>query len=529
MSFKSLLTDPSNLLSSWKGDNCCNWNGIKCSSSGHVVFFNLQNPHPDEVIINANKEVVSSSNNESDFALKGTLSPLLFTIDHIQYLDLSFSNFVFSKLLAEISNVTNFTYLNLSNSMFQDSITTQFSNLTSLRSLDLSCAILVPDLSSITVSLTLPPKLDSRSLLSFISYGYLSSPNLRWLEGLRNLRYLVMTERILIDQLLNLTSLSVLDIRADILSYGQTYLDISVTQVGGTVPSSLRNSTTLTVFLADGCLIQGSIPSSITKLKKLRLLMLNDNNITGQLPPEILEFTSYNMRGEIQKFFSNLTSLVVLLLENNSLSGAIPYWMFNLPYLSVLDLSMNNFEGVIPPSIQMKSSLFPSIVNLARNKLEGPIPTQLENVNVIDLSLNNFVGSIPAQIGEIPAIRSISLSKNKIHGSIPESFCQSTNVLQVLDLSNNNLSGPIPHSLGNCKSLIYLSLGQKKLTGSVPEELERITSLRYLDLNGNEFKGSFPTVIEKFQELEILNLASNRFKGRIPKFIGDLLIKELQG
>ncbi|KAM3269942.1 hypothetical protein P3S67_029848 [Capsicum chacoense] len=124
MSFKSLLTDPSNLLSSWKGDNCCNWKGIKCSSSGHVVVVNLQNPHPDEVIINANKEVVSNSNNASDFSLKGTLSPLLFIIDHIQYLDLSFNNFVFSKLPAEISNLTKLTYLNLSNSMFQDSITT---------------------------------------------------------------------------------------------------------------------------------------------------------------------------------------------------------------------------------------------------------------------------------------------------------------------------------------------------------------------------------------------------------------------
>ncbi|PHT82501.1 hypothetical protein T459_15516 [Capsicum annuum] len=164
MSFKSLLTDPSNRLSSWKGENCCNWKGIKCSSSGRVVVVNLWNPHPDEVMINVNKEVVSSSNNASDFALKGNISPLLFALDHIQHLDLSFNNFMFSKLPVEISNLTKLTYLNLSNSMFQDSIDMQFSNPTSLRSLDLSCANLVPDLTSITVSLTLPPKLDSGSL-----------------------------------------------------------------------------------------------------------------------------------------------------------------------------------------------------------------------------------------------------------------------------------------------------------------------------------------------------------------------------
>ncbi|KAM3220866.1 MDIS1-interacting receptor like kinase 2-like [Capsicum annuum] len=504
MSFKSLLTDPSNRLSSWKGDNCCNWKGIKCSSSGHVVVVNLQNPHPDEVIINANKEVVN-------------LSPLLFTIDHIQYLDLSFNNFVFSKLPAEISNLTNLAYLNLSNSMFQDSITTQFSNLTSLRSLDVSCANLLPDLSSITVSLTLTPKLDSSSLLSFINYGYLSSQNLRWLEGLQCLRYLVLTGVDIskssesfhwekpISSLSNLMSLQLSNcnisgriptvqlLNLTIPWSKLTSLDISFTREGGTVPPSLSNSTSITVFLDDGCSIEGSIPPSITKLKKLRLLMLNDNDITGQHPVSMssltslqyfknnlnvdtplslfrksrldqisfgmLEFTSCNMRGEIPKFFSNLTGLIILILANNSLSGAIPYWLFNLPSLSVLDLLMNNFKGVIPPTIQLKSSPYPTIISLAGNNLQGPIPSKLENVNVIDLSLNNLV---------------------------------------------------VSH---------LLNLGQNKQTGTVQKELERVTSLRYLDLNGNEFEGSFPTAIEKFQDLEMLNLAGNIFEGRIPKFI----------
>ncbi|KAM3268345.1 hypothetical protein P3S67_031286 [Capsicum chacoense] len=503
MSFKSLLTDPSNRLSSWKGENCCNWKGIKCSSSGHVVVVNLRNPHPDEVMINVNKEVVSSSNNESEFALKGNISPLLFTLDHIQHIDLSFNNFMFSKLPVEISNLTKLTYLNLSNSMFQDSIDMQFSNLTSL------------------------------------------SPNLRWLEGLRRLRYLVLTGvdlskssesfhwvktisslsnlislqlsncnisgRIPTAQLLNLTSLSTLEMSSNVLTSSipdilsnlttlsvldfsgndlddlvtmfsvpwskLTYLDISFTRVGRTVPPSLSNSTSLTVFLADGCSIEGSIPPSITKLKKLRITMLNDNDITGQLPVSM----------------SGLTSLQYLSLFRTDYKGIFQY------------LSKNNLNGDTPLSL-----------------FRSPIPSKFENVNVIDLSLTNLVGSIPTQIGEVHGIRSISLSGNKIHGPIPESLCQAANVLQVLDLSNNSMSGTIRRNLANCKSLIYLNLGQNKLTGTVPKELERVTSLRYLDLNGNEFEGSFPTAIEKFQDLEMLNLAGNRFEGRIPKFIGDL-------
>ncbi|XP_060215375.1 putative receptor-like protein kinase At3g47110 [Lycium barbarum] len=397
MSFKSLLTDPSNRLSSWQGENCCNWKGIKCSSSGRVIVVNLRNPNPDNVLINVNKEVFSYSKNTSDFVLKGTISPLLFTLNHMQHLDLSFNNFMFSKLPTEVSNLTKLTYLNLSNAMFQDSITTQFSNLTSLRSLDLSCANIVADLSSISISLTLPLDLDFGSMISFIRYGELSSPNLRWLEGIRGLRYLVLTGvdlskasesfhwakpisslsnlmslqlskckisgRIPIGQLLNLTNLSTLKMRSNVLTSSipellsnlttlsvldfsanyldghipyfpqlkglsvnsnpdmtidlvsmfsvpwskLTFLDISFARVGGVIPPSLSNSTSLTFFQADGCSIQGSIPSSVTKLKKLSFLMLNDNYITGQLP--------VNM--------SSLISLQHLSLLQNSLQGRI--------------------------------------------------------------------------------------------------------------------------------------------------------------------------------------------------------------
>ncbi|CAN4096090.1 unnamed protein product [Withania somnifera] len=601
LSFKSLLTDPPNWLFLWQSQSCCNWKGIKCSSSGRVVVVNLRNPNPIEVMININKEVV----------LYLHCSSLL--TDHMQHLDLSFNNFMYSKLPVEILNLTKLTYLNLSKAMFRDTISTQFTNLTSLRSLDLSCANLVSDLSSVSVSLTFPLILTGVDLSK-------ASESFRWAKSISCLSNLLSLQlsncnisgRIPIRKLLNLTSLSTLAMSSNILTssipdllsnittldlvsmFSDPWpklmsLDISFTRVGGTIPSSVSNSTSLTFFRSDGCSIRGSIPSSITKLKKLSVLTLNDYDITGQLPvslssltsfqyvslfqnrleghipvsifqipflefndltghlqlcilqlpklsslyiqrnrldgnipfslfrksrldeislgtsrlsveiddhdqsfvqafqPKILECTSCNMRGDIPDFFSNFTSLEVLNFANNSLFGAIPQWLFNLPALSILSLPMNNFKGFIPPMIQLKSSLFPTIVNLARNKLQGPIPTQLENVNVIDLSLNNFVGSIPACIAEAPGIRSVSLSGNKIHG--------------------------------NCKSLIYLNLGQNKLTGSVPNELEGITSLRCLDLNGNQFEELLTKVIENFQDLEILNLADNRFEGRIPRLM----------
>ncbi|XP_047260041.1 MDIS1-interacting receptor like kinase 2-like [Capsicum annuum] len=484
MSFKSLLTDPSNRLSSWKGDNCCNWKGIKCSSSGHVVVVNLQNPHPDEVIINANKEVVN-------------LSPLLFTIDHIQYLDLSFNNFVFSKLPAEISNLTNLAYLNLSNSMFQDSITTQFSNLTSLRSLDVSCANLLPDLSSITVSLTLTPKLDSSSLLSFINYGYLSSQNLRWLEGLQCLRYLVLT-----------------------VPWSKlTSLDISFTREGGTVPPSLSNSTSITVFLDDGCSIEGSIPPSITKLKKLRLLMLNDNDITGQHPNRL--------QGNIPISICQILSPEYLNLNWNDLTGRLPSCILQLPKLSYFYVQKNNLNVDTPLSLFRKSRLDQISFGVSGLSVEidnqdqyfqtGTVQKELERVTslrYLDLNGNEFEGSFPTAIEKFQDLEMLNLAGNIFEGRIPKFIVYSYNTR--FDVSPSALTGKIPEKIGLLNGIPFLNLSHNNLFGLIPKSIGNMISLESLDLSCNNFTGEIPVTLTQLDFLAYLNLSYNNLSGRIP-------------
>jgi hypothetical protein len=45
LAFKAALSDHANLLSSWKGDDCCRWKGVHCSNTtGHVVKLDLQGP-----------------------------------------------------------------------------------------------------------------------------------------------------------------------------------------------------------------------------------------------------------------------------------------------------------------------------------------------------------------------------------------------------------------------------------------------------------------------------------------------------
>ncbi|XP_058111758.1 receptor-like protein 35 [Magnolia sinica] len=719
LSFKSTLTDPSGRLSSWRGQNCCNWHGIGCSSSSHVVSIDLRNPTPGNLARAVDSRVILVSDPKYK-PINGTISPSLFTLRHLQYLDLSFNNFQFSKIPHQFTNLKNLVYLNLSNSMFSDSIKTQFSNLSSLKSLDLSCSSLIFDLSYFSYNLS-SQKSSMNSKFSYISNGNISCGNLNWLQGMVNLKELVLNGvdlsaatsatnwaepishiynlqqlhlsdcgisgpipvyqlinlthlsslhmgfNFLVSpipiQLANLTSLSSLDLTNSHLHGPITYFpqlqelyvddnpDVSVnlssifslprqqlrtlsiryTNVIGLIPPSISNASLLVSLAISGCSIEGTIPTSITNLsnlhyldisfnsltgylpsslsslKNLEVLLTSENLLTGPIPDSICEiaalqnlhlgrngfngrlpncihqltelksfhignnfiegtvsslfslfrnsspFTidlssnvvtvetdqslfqssflleylglrSCNLRGKIPAFISNLSQLAFLDLANNSLTGTIPSWLSQLPKLSFLDLSYNNLQGVVPPSLQLHFNLLPTMLNLAGNNLQGPIPLLPKNVEVLDLSRNNFSVEIPTQIGErLSDARYISFSRNKLSGSIPSSLCRSNNVLlKHLDLSNNSLSGNVPFSLGNCKSLISLNLASNNLSGSLPIELAFAENLSSLQVNDNHFNGPFPNFIQHLKNLEILNLGNNQFEGKIPSFISEL-------
>ena len=82
----------------------------------------------------------------------------------------------------------------------------------------------------------------------------------------------------------------------------------------------------------------------------------------------------------------------------NYLEGSIPAGIGNDPYLAVLQLSVNNLSGLLPPSLLSNlSSLYYFYV--AENKLHGRLPSDLGNglPSMLQMGIggNQFTGPLP--------------------------------------------------------------------------------------------------------------------------------------
>lgn len=287
ISFKSHLTNSSNRLSSWKGHNCCSWYGIRCSDSLHVTTLDLRNPFPDNLIMKVNSEPVSFSDFLST-AITNTIPSSIFSLPHIRYLDLSFNNFILSKIPTGLSNLIGLAYLNLSSTMFNDSMTTQFTNLTSLTALDLSWSFSIWDYSSVFANLSSTLTIHSGALYTYINRGSLSASNLNWLQQLNNLRELKLSG-----------------------------VDLSESSRSALWAKPISNLSKLRLLDLSNCGISGKVPvEQLLNLTRLSHLFMDFNIIASEIPRNL----------------ANLTSLLILDLTRSNLQGHIPY----LPQLKVL-------------------------------------------------------------------------------------------------------------------------------------------------------------------------------------------------
>ncbi|GMH12549.1 hypothetical protein Nepgr_014390 [Nepenthes gracilis] len=196
--------------------------------------------------------------------------------------------------------------------------------------------------------------------------------------------------------------------------------------------------------------VRGSIPTTVSQLSNLKLLRLSYLNLTGSIPPSL----------------GNLTGLTFLELSSNDLTGAIPSTLSSLENLDAIHLDGNQLTGRIPDSFGFFNGKVPDLY-LSGNSLTGPVPTTLGKLNftTIDLSRNLLTGDASFLFGKNKALQQIDLSRNlfefdfskldfpagltnldvnhnKIYGSLPQDLTELN--LQLLNVSYNNLCGMIP-------------------------------------------------------------------------------------
>ncbi|KAK9291155.1 hypothetical protein L1049_009343 [Liquidambar formosana] len=150
-------------------------------------------------------------------------------------------------------------------------------------------------------------------------------------------------------------------------------------------------------------------------------------------------------------------------------------------------------------------------ISLHDNVLAGAIPTSL--------------GSIPPSIGYCPSLQTIDFSNNLLTGTIPPTLANSSKIYR-LNLSFNSFSGSIPVSFTRSPSLIFLALQHNNLSGSIPDSWggtgKHIYRLQSLSLDHNLFSGTTPISLSKMERLENISLSHNRITGTIPDELGRL-------
>ncbi|GKV30347.1 hypothetical protein SLEP1_g39164 [Rubroshorea leprosula] len=556
LAFKQSLVDEYGRLSSWGSEEekkeCCKWEGVQCSNTtGHVTVLELSQ-------------------------LRGNLSPSLFELYHLTYLNLSRNDFNLSPVPKSIGSLNKLQHLVLCFCNLSGSLPSQLANLTSLQSLDLRYNKF--DIKNLEW-------LSPLSYLQFLDLGGndLSKVNNSWLEVINklprlNILYLygcnlpyVLPQSI--PMINTSTLLAVLDLSSNNLS-ASTFqwlskfnkslvsLKLSDNSFQGLIPENLSYMTSLETLDLNDNQFEGGIPKSFGNLCKLRSLHLSNNNLDEMLPELIgnlsgcqrlslegLYLDENKIKGPLPDMIKNFSSLRWLSLYNNQLNGTVPKSIGLLSKLESLEISSNSLNGMITEShfstlskLRGLDMSFNSLsfnfgrdwippfqldeIELASCKLGPEFPRWLKtqrNFSNLDISGNGISGGIPKWFWNLSSRAfHVNLSSNHLYGALPNlsttKFADSFSL--GIDLSKNKLEGPFPVFPIN---VTYINLSENTFSGSI-SSLCTITSgnLVFLDVSHNQLTGKLPDCLMRWTSLVILNLANNHLFGKIPSSIGYL-------
>ncbi|KAK2980988.1 hypothetical protein RJ640_023314 [Escallonia rubra] len=323
------------------------------------------------------------------------------------------------------------------------------------------------------------------------------------------------------------------------------YLDIRSNLLRGPIPVP---PPTISLFFISHNKLTGKIPPSVCNLSSLSILDLSHNSLNGLVPKclyilsnqlSVLDLQGNDFHGTIPTTFAKKSNrLRSFNLNGNQLEGSVPRSLANCTCLEVLNIGNNKLNGTFPHWLETLPEL--QVLVLKSNKLHGPLRSisntefPFPKLRILDLSYNEFTGLLPAiYFKSFQGMKNVNENSTRLMymGDLERSYQDSITVVMkgmeielvriltvfaTVDLSSNMFEGDIPDVIGDLNSLVVLNLSHNSLAGHIPSLLGAVSELESLDLSSNQLTGEIPEELTNLTFLAVLNLSQNRLVGHIP-------------
>ncbi|KAG4210008.1 hypothetical protein ERO13_A02G018000v2 [Gossypium hirsutum] len=363
-----------------------------------------------------------------------------------------------------------------------------------------------------------------------------------------------------------------------------TSINLASKSLSGSLPADISTLSELRTVSLQHNSLSGSIPS-FANLSNLQNIYLDGNSFTSVTPNAFSGLTSLqklslseNTKLSPWTFpdLSQSTSLVEVQLDNTNLYGTLPDVFQSLNSLQSIRLSYNNLNGTLPASLagSMIQNLWINNQNVGftgtldvlanmtdllqvwvhKNMFTGQIPDLSKSVGIFDIQLreNLLTGPVPGSLINLPSLKNISLSNNKLQGPFPKfpntveniavngtnNFCNSngdpcdpqvTTLLEIAggfgypvflsdDWSGNDTCQWVFVTCDSQGNVDTVNLAKKNLVGTISPAIANLTKLKNLNLNDNNLTGSIPDGLIKLNSLQLIDVSNNNLTGDIPKF-----------